>query len=551
MASKKEKKIFLEESDGLESLLTKLEDAGAEKLVLSVPESSPLEESLENFHVIREKARILKKDIVIESSSEIILEHASASGLTAINPKNHSRERAFSDIVMTKPRRKIVLARPIRESEEAVDEKEKEEGEFEEEREKKLDRVFSAIQKTKRTEEKNIHTRFEKKKEREETKGKAKKYVLAFILLLLVVGGGVGAFYLLPEAAVELVLKRTEKQFNENVLISINATTPKLQNGQIILPGELLSANKNAQIEISAQGKTQVNEKAKGKLTVWNAFDKNPQTLVATTRFESPEGKIFRLVKQITVPGAKSEGGKLVPASIEAEVIADSAGDSFNVPAQKNWRIPGFKGTPRYEGFYAENALPMAGGFSGERPQATEEDRKAGEEKLAKTLESALTAQMNILLSEKFTLIPGATRFAITKTEIQADAGRADKGLLYGEAEMKKMVFIEEMFKIALAERFAEDLPEGAQAESFSASYGEPTIDWVNGTMQVQITGTAVFTPAVDSEKIVSDITGKNERELRDYVFNLPGLDNAKASLWPFWVKSVPLNPDRIKILVK
>lgn len=551
MASKKEKKIFLEESDGLESLLAKLEDSGAEKLVLSVPEGSPLEESLENFHVIREKARILKKDIVIESASEVILEHASISGLTAINPKLRSHERAFSDIIVTKPKRKIPIARSIIESEQAINNKEKEEGEFEEEREKKLDRVFSAIQKTKRTEEKNIHTRYEKLKEREATNGRAKKYILAFILLALIGGGIVGAVYLLPEAVVELVLKRTEKQFNENVIVSINATTPKIENGRITLPGELLSANKNAQIEIAAKGKLQVNEKAKGTLTVWNAFDKNPQTLVASTRFESPDGKIFRLIKQIIVPGAKIEGSKSVPSSIDAEVIADSAGESFNVSAQKNWHIPGFKGTPRYDGFYAENVLAMAGGFSGERPQATDEDRKIGEEKLAQILESALVTQMNVLLSEKFTLIPGATHFSVTKTEIQTDAGRADKGLLYGEAEMKKMVFIEDMFKTALTQRFDEDLPEGAKTESFSALYGEPTIDWVNGVMEIQITGTAVFIPTIDSEKIARDIKGKKERELRDYVFNIPGLDNAKAVLWPFWVKNVPLNSDRIKILIK
>lgn len=551
MAPKKEKKIFFDSSDSLESVLKKLEDSAAEKIVLNIPGDSPLADSMDNFHLIKEKARILKKEVIVESVNDHILEFASLAQLTAVNPVFRTRERAFSDIVMTKPKRKRVIEPKIEETEEEKTPSKKKEIEEPDEDDRKIEKVMSAIQATKRPEAKNVHTRYENRKEREHVVNKGKRLALIAVILVLLLGGGFGAVYLLPSASVALTMKRVEKNFSETVFISIDETSPQIDNGQIVLPGEVLSASKNTQVEITAQGKEQVNEKARGTLTIYNAFDKNPQTLVATTRFESPDGKIFRLVKEVKVPGMRSENGKDVPGQISAEVVADQPGEAYNISPAKNWKIPGFKGSARYDKFSAENVSPMAGGFSGERPKANDADKAAGEEKLKTALEQALEAQMNILLSEKFTLIPGATYFAVTKTQIQSDASRPEAAILYGEAEMRKMVFMEEMLKTALVKRFAEDLPEKAKVETLSASYGEPRINWGSGTMEVQITGKALFVPDLDSGKIIEDIKGKGEGDLKEYVFALPGIDNAKVSLWPFWVKDVPRNSDRIDVSIK
>jgi hypothetical protein len=558
MAVKKEKKIFLEISDTLEEVLEKVEDSSADKLVLNVPKGSAIADSADNFEILKEKARIVGKEISIESVDDEIVALAEQADLSANGTGHKARERAFSDIVASRPKRRLRIEEKQRAhlaEAEILEEKPKPvefDADAEDERRDKAEKIFETIQAKKKHEEKNVHARFERHEERKAKGNKAKRYVLLAILVLLLAGGGFAAAYVLPEANVELTMKRAEKEFAENVLISINETAPKIEGGRIILPGEVLSAVKNTQVEIAAQGKANVEEKAKGKLTIYNNFDGKPQQLVATTRFESPDGKIFRLVSAVTVPGAKIEGGKVAsPSSVEADVVADQAGAGYNVSAQKNWHIPGFKGTPRYDGFTAENKSAMSGGFSGERPQATEADRAAGEAKLKNTLESALTAQMNILLTDKFTLIPGASVFEVTKTELQSDSSRQNIALLYGEADMKKMVFVEDMLKVALAERFGGDLPEKAKVESFTATYGEPQIDWAAGTMQIQISGKAVFIPDIDTGKIVEDIKGKDENELKDYVFALPGLENARVSLWPFWVKAVPKNSNRIDVSAK
>ncbi len=73
------------------------------------------------------------------------------------------------------------------------------------------------------------------------------------------------------------------------------------------------------------------------------------------TRFLALDGKIFRLTKGITVPGAKIVEGKIIPSSIEAAVIADQPGEAYNIGPVSRFSIPGLKGTPKYEAFYAES----------------------------------------------------------------------------------------------------------------------------------------------------------------------------------------------------
>ena len=131
----------------------------------------------------------------------------------------------------------------------------------------------------------------EKLRERDDQRGTLKKILWwasgigALIALYFV------AFQLIPAARITLTLKRAARDFSDTVFVSTKASAWTIdQNGYIVLPGQLLSAVKNAQIEVDAQGTQKVSEKAKGKLTIYNGYSTAPQQLVATTRFASPSG---------------------------------------------------------------------------------------------------------------------------------------------------------------------------------------------------------------------------------------------------------------------
>ena len=51
--------------------------------------------------------------------------------------------------------------------------------------------------------------------------------------------------------------------------------------------------------------------KASGQIIVYNAYNDNNQKLIKNTRFETPDGKIYRIQASIIVPGTKVEEGKI------------------------------------------------------------------------------------------------------------------------------------------------------------------------------------------------------------------------------------------------
>jgi len=65
------------------------------------------------------------------------------------------------------------------------------------------------------------------------------------------------------------------------------------------------------------------------------------------------------------------ENGKTVPGSIEVTVYADEPLSKYNI-GLTDFTVPGFKGAPQFETFYARSKTPMTGGFTGMEPVVEE-----------------------------------------------------------------------------------------------------------------------------------------------------------------------------------
>ena len=121
-----------------------------------------------------------------------------------------------------------------------------------------------------------------------------------------------------------------------------------------VLPYQVVSASRTASTTVKASGSTQVSKSASGVITIYNNYSTSPQALVATTRFAAPNGNIYRIKKDVTVPGAtKAADGTLTPGTVTATVYADAPGATYNL-GQTQFTIPGFKGSPQYTKFYAK-----------------------------------------------------------------------------------------------------------------------------------------------------------------------------------------------------
>ncbi len=257
----------------------------------------------------------------------------------------------------------------------------------------------------------------EKFKKEEKPKRKTNKfprttYILSALVLFLLAGTVYAGIEFLPKATIKIITKKTEWVYNDSVIAD-------KKGGQ--LPAEIFSVKKNFNFSFQALGRKQVERKAGGKIIIYNAFSSSPQPLVAGTRFETPDKKIFRLTERIIVPGAQVVDGKIKSSSIEATVIADQPGSQYNIGPVSRFSIPGFSGTPKERGFYAESKEPMKGGFVGEAAYPTEDDIKKAKERARKELQDYIDSYFSLQIPQGFKFIEGSRQFNILKEEVNAE----------------------------------------------------------------------------------------------------------------------------------
>jgi len=533
-----EKKFFLEKNDDLDVAVDRLIGAKSHVVVLNIPRDSVLASSVNNFHVLKRESNTAEKELHIESIDDRILELAALAKIRAFNPVFKQRERVISDI-LPKPRFKVPskkIREEIRSEEEPPEEEigeenndEDGEGDFE------LETIIPPA------EARRVFGRTKKRR--------LTKVIVSFAVLSVIVGGFFVASRVLPRATVEMILKKIPITFAYEVEATSDYKTAAVEGRNIRLPAELLKARGNLTLSFPASGREKVERKAKGTLMVYNAYSSESQVLIATTRFLSPSGKLFRLDEKVRIPGAKIENGKIVPSTIEVKVTADEAGDDYNIGPEEHWRIPGFKGDPRYEGFYADSGGTMQGGFVGEEAVPTEKDLEDGRVKIFSDLESVLEAQTLILLSDDFKVFPGARDFDVLNEKIET-ANNDGTFNIFAEAELRYLVFKEQTIKETVVSDAGETVLPDMKVRSFSMDYGEPEINLSKASMTFSIGGEAVFEPNFNVEDLKNEFAGQNEEELRKTVFFIAGLERANISLWPFWVNRVPADPDKVKIIL-
>lgn len=378
-----------------------------------------------------------------------------------------------------------------------------------------------------------------------------------FILLFLI-GVLWGLVYLgweiLPQLEVKIFLKKHPLTFNEAVETSkdFNAGQINASSTIIRIPGELFTENRNLQLSFSASGKEKIEKKAQGLITIYNTYSSDPQYLVVNTRFLGPDNKIFRLLKAVTIPGAKINEGKIIPSSIEVRIAADQPGAEYNIGPVAKFTIPGFKDSPKFDGFYAKSDQPMTGGFVGEVAVPTDKDIAEAKAQIKQKLEDSLKIAVFPQLPKEFKVIDGSSEFKILNEKINKEVDQENKFSIFAEAQMKLISFQEKDLRDVLLAKLVAQLTDGDyEAIDFSIEYGAPRSDFDKGKMSFAVTGKIIFRRKVNADLFRKEALGKKELDLKTLIFSLPDLEKAQISFWPIYIKKAPDKIEKIKLLVE
>ncbi len=389
---------------------------------------------------------------------------------------------------------------------------------------------------------------FNFKHEEEQKEGKGVKFKkwkkIVYVLLAAVLILAAGGFYLinsfLAKAEIKITTKKSEWNYVDSVLAGKNIT--KIGAAQKQIPAEVFSVKKNFNLSFPASTRKSVQDKATGKITIYNNFSSSPQVLLATTRFTAPDGKIFRLVEKTTVPGN---------SSIEAEVIADKPGPDYNIGPVSRFTIPGFQGSARYEKFYGVSVDPMTGGFIGERPYPTDDDIKQAKQKAETDFKNMVESALTLQLPPEFKIIDGARQFSIIKEQVNTSVDEKGNFSVFLEGQSSAIGFKESDLKSLMENLGQTDLGETFKIKNYNSEFGAGRADFDKGQVSYALTFKGSFEEPVDINVFEQQILGKNADELKATISSFPNIDKTTISFRPFWVKRVPKDLDRVKIEVE
>lgn len=380
---------------------------------------------------------------------------------------------------------------------------------------------------------------------------KMRRILTAVAIIVVIVGLGYAAALALPKVDVSITTKKANWSNQGNIIVNKNIN--QVDVGSVQIPGEVVSQDKNLVMQFTPTGTKYLNNKASGNITIFNAFSSAPQTLVATTRFQTSDGKIYRLVDKVTVPGAQVASGVITPSSITAQAVADKAGVDYNSGPIDKLTIPGFSGTPRFKGFYGQAANGFSGGFVGQGAYPTPADITKAKDQIQAKLQDTLDGILVTLVPQGFIYEENSVLATTTKIVVNTNIDANSQFSVTATGKVSVVAFSEGDV-LALMKAMAQKsgtIPQGYAELSRNLSYGNAQTDWKLGKMTLPVNYSAVFATPIDTDQLKQTIAGKSETDLKSYILSLQGIDKLSASFWPFWVGSVPTNQSRITITVE
>ncbi len=360
--------------------------------------------------------------------------------------------------------------------------------------------------------------------------------VLVFILYLTL-----GSAWIIISPA------KQELDFKLKVSASSTATAVDFNFNQI--PGQRFTEQKKETDTFPVTGQKDVVQKAGGTITIFNKGT-TAQRLVATTRFKSPDGLIFRIPQTINVPAGVKTGATVTPGSVTSAVYADRPGAEYNIgPTQ--FTIPGFEGTPKSNDFYATSDKPMAGGIIGPAKVVTEKDFTTAQEELSAKIKDEILKSLKDRGGELKIL--DAVAIKLDAPEVNAKVGEAAEELEMSVQGSADTVAFRESDVIELIKNFVSQKNSmELLLKDLAISYvnPQPGADKTSLSFDVQVSGWAAA--KVDTDTIKDDVRGMSEDSIRSYLKGIKEIESTRILLSPFWVRSIPKDAGKIKIdLVK
>ena len=362
------------------------------------------------------------------------------------------------------------------------------------------------------------------------------------LIILIIAIFGLSSFF--SQVTIFAVPKQAQVNINETITASLSAAENELEFGTF-------TKTQTASVAVPATGSEQVSRKASGQITIFNDFSDEPQLLIATTRFETADAKIYRIKDAVTVPGQKIENGQTVPGSITTTVVADQPGESYNIPAA-TFTIPGFEGSARYDKFSAKSQSAMAGGFVGTVRSVAAADQTRAETELRTKLNvdnpnpgNLEIPSGHILFNDAlFASFDSVGKPETTGEEVEVVGTLTFTGILFDKNELAGYLatkhvpdYSGESVEITNVKNLTFTLKD-------KADINPATIQSIDFDLE----GSALMRWQVDEEALKRSLAGFTKSNFQLAIGDFPSIESVKLKFMPPWNRTIPEDTDKIKV---
>ena len=300
---------------------------------------------------------------------------------------------------------------------------------------------------------------------------------------------------------------------------------------------------------VPSSGTEHAEDRATGTITVFNEYSPSTVRLIKNTRFATPAGLIFRVPATVVIPGKKGS----VPGSVTVTVVADQAGEQYNVGPVDKFTLPGLKTSPdMYTSVYARSTSAFTGGFVGDRPGVAAGALDSARAEIRARLEGKARDGARALNSRAVTVFPDLMRITYESLPPTTEAGGGVR--IHEKAHVEIPVLSAEPF----AQTVAHGVGENTEGVSFRIEGLDTLVAGQGGAGGAQtlgtdpldftLTGNAVLVWNVDPVSLSLALAGRDKDAFQGIITGLPSIQEARARIEPFWKGTFPASTSDISI---
>lgn len=369
-----------------------------------------------------------------------------------------------------------------------------------------------------------------------------KKLLIIGGLLVALIAFLIWAIWFAPQATVVISAQTHAEKINTSVTLASDANTD-VNKG--VIRSVMMQDKQDVSIDFDATGTKDVGESATGTMNLTRTSIGNKAINIPVGTGFSSGNFTFTTIEAATLGKTEIGDGGVIQDSTTVKVKAVRIGEEYNLSARSyDSTIAGISAK-------GDN---MTGGSKKTIRVVTQEDvQKASEELVKKN-----TDDKKEVLKKKFakdvTVIDGS--FTVNRSDAVASPQVGEevpgsKAKLTTTATYSMTGIDASELKTYLEAALKEKIPENEDQRIYdagekSAKLAEFAANEKGGT--VTLTAEGHVGPKIDDNDIKDRVKGKRFGDIQADLQSISGVKDVSVDMFPFWVKSVPSNTERISV---